>query len=209
MVPFLVASLFNLTLEIVLLLFQLLVLLSHLASVVVQLLDLGGHLTLIVYHLLLLPLEVLCDLLDLMIQEHLVVLQSLMSVQDVHNLWVVITVVVPHLLEELLVGLDRPLLLLDAFALLLEYVQLLLLLLDLAFFLLIFDSQFFNTCLACLDCLHVGVQVASIGDQLLLELMVLDSQFLFSVLEAHLSLCELPLLLDECLLVLVHPSPLV
>ena len=119
MVPFLVASLFNLTLEVVLLLFQLLVLLSHLASVVVQLLDLGGHLTLIVYHLLLLPLEVLCDLLDLMIQEHLVVLQSLMSVQDIHDLWVVITVVVPHLLEELLVGLDRSLLLLDAFALLL------------------------------------------------------------------------------------------
>ena len=39
--------------------------------------------------------------------------------------------------------------------------------------------------------------------------MVLDSQFLLSVLEAHLSLSELSLLLNKCLLVLIHPSPLV
>ena len=89
-----------------------------------------------------------------------------MSVQDVNDLVVLVTVLVSDQLKELLVFLHSSLLLLNAVVFLSEDVQLLLLALNFLLLLLILHLEFVNLLLTVLHCLHVGVQVTGVGDEL-------------------------------------------
>lgn len=127
-----------------------------------------------------------------------------MAVDDASDIFVLVRVLLPHLLQEILVLLHSLDLLVNAFLLLLKDHELLLFPRNLLSFTSIILSQLRDRFISLRDVPLVRIEVACEGDQGRLDFLVFLAELRFLLFEVVLFLSEVTLFLLVCLLVFVH-----